>query len=382
MSDDIGKRMEELSAEAVEEGLPDDGMMDIEAAPVGPQVALDILARRLPKASLHLHFSGSIRPSTLRLMAHEHGADFGHRTAGPDALYDYRGFVKFIQDMQRSASLMRDVESTRRLALDVLGAEVDGGARHVEMMVTLGYYLDHGAEAYEFLGAIDSAFETATEAWDLSGGVIVEFDRGSGGDRAREIAEIAVEAKSRGMRVVGVGNDGDPLAVPFAALAPGYDVARDAGLKLCGHVDLPDDVAPALDMGLDRLDHGYAVLYDPELLERVVTSQVPFTICPTSNILQMPGLTPDFDSHALGGLMEAGVNVTIHGDDPPMFYTDLAQEYRAATRTVGWGPEELVATARRSLDAAWLDDDDRRARWNAEIDALLTDPRWRLGADV
>lgn len=381
MTDDVGKRMEELSAEAVVDGLPEDGMMDIEAAPVGPQIALDILARRLPKASLHLHFSGSIRPSTLRLMAHERGVDFGHGAAGPDALYDYRGFVKFIQDMRRSASLMRDTESTRRLALDVLGAEVDGGARHVEMMVTLGYYLDHGAEAHEFLGAIDSAFETAAEAWDLTGGVIVEFDRGSGGDRAREIAEIAVEARSRGMRVVGVGNDGDPLAVPFAALAPGYDVARDAGLKLCGHVDLPDDVAPALDMGLDRLDHGYAVLYDPALLERVVASQVPFTICPTSNILQMPGLTPDFDSHALGGLVEAGVNVTIHGDDPPMFFTDLAQEYRAATRTVGWGPEELAATARRSLDAAWLDDDDRRERWNAEMDALLADPRWRLGSD-
>lgn len=381
MSDDVGKRMEELSAEAVEEGLPEDGMMDIEAAPVGPQIALDILARRLPKASLHLHFSGSIRPSTLRLMAHEQGVDFGHHDAAPDSLYDYRGFVKFIQDMQRSASLMRDVDSTRRLALDVLGAEVDSGARHVEMMVTLGYYLDHGAEAYEFLGAIDSAFETAAEAWDLTGGIIVEFDRGSGGERAREIAEIAIEARARGMCIVGVGNDGDPLAVPFADLSPGYDTAREAGLKLCGHVDLPDDVAPALDMGLDRLDHGYAALYDAALLESVVASQVPLTICPTSNILQMPGLTPDFDSHALTGLMEAGVNVTIHGDDPPMFFTDLAQEYRAAARTVGWGAEELAATARRSLSAAWLDDDDRRARWNAEIDALLEDSRWRLGAD-
>lgn len=381
MSEDVGKLMNELSAEAVVEGLPEDGMMDIEAAPLGPVVSLDLLARRLPKASLHLHFSGSIRPSTLRLAAFEQGIDVGHRNAAPDALYDYRGFVKFIQDMQRSASLMSDANWTRRLALDVLGAEVDGGARHVEMMVTLGYYLDHGAEAFEFLGAIDSAFATAAEAWDLTGGIIVEFDRGSGGDRAREIAEIAVEAAGRGMRVVGVGNDGDPLAVPFADLSPGYDVAREAGLRLCGHVDLPDDVAPALDMDLDRLDHGYAVLYDPALLERVVASQVPFTICPTSNILQMPGLTPDFDSHALPGLIAAGVNVTLHGDDPPMFFTDLAQEYRAASRTLGWGPEELGAAARRSLGASWLDDDERRARWDAEIDALLADSRWRLGDD-
>lgn len=381
MSDDIGKRMSDLSAEAVVEGLPENGMMDIEAAPLGPAVSLDLLARRLPKASLHLHFSGSIRPSTLRLAAAEQGIDVGHDDTAPDAVYDYRGFVKFIQDMQRSASLMSDEDWTRRLALDVLGAEVDGGARHVEMMITLGYYLDHGAEAFEFLAAVDSAFATAAEAWDLTGGIIVEFDRGSGGDRAGEIAEIAVAARDRNIRVLGVGNDGDPLAVPFADLAPGYDVAREAGLKLCGHVDLPEDVAPALDLGLDRLDHGYAVLYDPALLERVVASQVPFTICPTSNILQMPGLTPDFDSHALRGLVEAGVNVTLHGDDPPMFFTDLAQEYRAATRTLGWRAADLADAARRSLGAAWLDDDDRRARWDAEIEALLADSRRRLGAD-
>lgn len=380
MSDDVGSRMQALSSEAVADAveLGEREAMDVEVAPVGPRVTLDLLARRLPKAVLHLHFSGAIRPSTLRLLAHEQGVDLeaGRR---PDAVYDYRGFGKFIADMQRSARLLsRDVQ---RVALDVLGAEVDAGARHVELMVTVGYYQSVGVDGLGFLEQISAAFEIAQQAWDLSGGVIVEMDRGAGADAARAAVELAVEAKQRGLRVVGVGNDGDPLTVPFADLAPAYERARDAGLGLCGHVDLPDDLPVALDLGLDRIDHGYVALYDPEQLERVVAAGVPLTICPTSNILQMPGLTPDFDSHALAGLLAAGVQVTLHPDDPPMFFTDSTQEYRAATRELGWGVDELVAAARRSLDAAWLADGDspRRERWAAEIDALVADPRWSDG---
>jgi len=382
VSDDVGARMQELSEEAVGDPavLDERAPMDIEVAPLGAGVALDVLARRLPKAVLHLHFSGSVRPSVLRLLAHERGPALDTDSRRPDGIYDYRGFGKFILDMQRSAQLLSATpDVTRQVALDVLGAEVDSGARHVELMVTIGYYQGIGVDAGSFLAAIDDAFATAAEVWDLSGGIILEFDRGSGPEAALGVAELAVDARERGLRVLGVGNDGDPLTVPFADLGPAYERARAGGLRLCGHVDLPDDVAPALDLGLDRLDHGYAVLYDPALLARAVESQVPLTICPTSNILQMPGLTPDFDAHALAGLVEAGVNVTLHPDDPPMFFTDTTQEYRAASRTLAAGPADLATMARRSLDAAWIDDDARRDRWAAEIDALLADPRWSDG---
>lgn len=382
MDDDVGARMQELSDEVLVDPAVLDrrAPMDVEVAPLGADVTLDLLARRLPKAVLHLHLSGSVRPSTLRLLAHEQGNDPDTAARRPDGVYDYWGFGKFIADMQRSARLLSASPGvTREVVLDVLGAEVDAGARHVELMVTIGYYQSIGVDAGSFLAAIDDAFTTAAEVWDLSGGIILEFDRGAGPEAALAVAELAVDARERGLRVLGVGNDGDPLTVPFADLGPAYERARAGGLRLCGHVDLPDDVAPALDLGLDRIDHGYAVLYDPELLARAVEAQVPFTICPTSNILQMPGLTPDFDAHALAGLVAAGIHVTLHPDDPPMFFTDTSQEYRAAGRTLSLGREDLAAMARRSLDAAWTDDDARRERWASEIDALLADPRWSDG---
>lgn len=384
MADDTKSALDQAVEDAMAGGgLPDEGgMFDVEAAPLGPVVALDVLARRVPKAELHLHLEGAIPPSTMARLVRRHGADAVTQGA-PSGAFDYRGFAKFGADLARAGALLRDAETVTEITLDVLGAEVDAGARHVELMVTLGFHVERGWDPHELLGAFQVAFDEARQLWDLSGGVIVEFDRSAGGKTAAEIAAVAADAADRGLPVVGVGNSGDPLTVPFADLAPGYEVARSRGLKLCGHVDMPDDVAPALELGLDRIDHGYAALFDPEALATIVERQVPLTVCLTSNIVQMPGIFADFDAHPVTALAAAGVNCTYHTDDPPYFFTDPTQEYRTAARTLGWDAAELVAAARRSLEAAWLPEAERASRleaWDAELDALLADPRWFHGS--
>jgi adenosine deaminase len=369
---------------AVEEAMAGGGlagpgeMFDVESAPLGAVVALDVLARRLPKAELHLHFEGAIPPSTLRRLAAEHDVALPGSDA-PGSTFDYRGFAKFAADLARAGELLRGPDDVVSAALDVFAREVDAGCRHLELMVTLGFHTERGWEPNDFLGALATAFTAARDMWDLSGGVIVELDRGAGGQAAARIATVAADAADAGFPVLGIGNSGDPLAVPFADLAPGYEIARSRGLKLCGHVDMPDDLEPAIELGLDRIDHGFSALFRPDLLERIVERQVPLTLCLTSNILQMPGIFPDFDTHPVEALVAAGACCTFHTDDPPYFFTDLAQEYRAVARTLGWEPADLAAAARASLGAAWLvpaERDERLQTWDAEIAALLADPRW------
>jgi adenosine deaminase len=261
--------------------------------------------------------------------------------------------------------------------LEVLGDSVDAGCRHVELMVTLGYHVGLGRDPRQLLDGMAAAFRTAADLWGLSGGIIVEFDRPAGGEAAREIAALAADAADAGLPVLGVGNDGDPLTMPFAELAPGYELARQRGLKLCGHCDLPWDLQPALDLGLDRIDHGFSAAFDEGVLAEIVRRQVPLTICLTSNVVMFPGIYADFADHPLAGLVAAGANVTLNTDDGPFYYTDLAQEYRAAAQALGWSPEELGEAAMRSLRAAWLPQEaaSRVDAWQREVGALTANPR-------
>lgn len=378
MDDDAGAALERAVHDALEGGLPAEGeMFDVESAPLGAAVALDVLARRVPKAELHLHLEGALAPSTFARLAARVGDELP-RGPAPGARFDYRGFAKFAADLARSGELLRSPELVQEATLDVLAREVDAGCRHVELMVTLGFHVARGWDPREFLAALAAAFAHADDLWDLTGGVIVEFDRAAGPDAAVAMATAAADAADAGLPVLGVGNSGDPLSVPFAALEPGYRLAQRRGLRCCGHVDLPDDLVPALDWGLDRIDHGYSALFAPELLGRLVASGVPLTVCLTSNIVQMPGIFADFDVHPVAALVASGVNCTFHTDDPPYFFTDLAQEYRVAARTLGWDRERLSDAARRSLRAAWLparERADRLQQWDRELDALVEDPR-------
>jgi adenosine deaminase len=378
MSEPDASEAELIEAAMAAGPLPEGEMHPLEAAPLGPEITLDVLARRLPKAELHLHFGGGFRPSFVWRMARQQGIDIGMQPTPPDSIYDYAGFSKFIADMRRVSAILTNRESIEEAALDMLEAEVDGGARHVEMMVTLGYHAEVGIDPSDTLQAVAAAFARARDYWDLTGGIIAEFDRPAGPDAAVEIAQAAVAAAERGLPVVGVGNDGDPILVPMRDLAPGYEVARQGGLKLCGHVDMPWDVPDALLLGLDRIDHGFSALAMPDELAQIVERQIPMTICPTSNVMQGPGLYPDIAAHPVGGLIEAGAYVTLNADDPPMFFTDLAQEYRSVARALAWGAADMAAIARRSLEAAWLppgERDDRLATWERESDALLADAR-------
>lgn len=369
----------ELIEAAISAGpLPEGEMHPLEAAPLGTEMTLDVLARRVPKAELHLHFGGGFRPSFVWRMARRQGIDIGMEPAPPDSIYDYAGFTKFIADMRRVSAILTTPETITEAALHMLEGEVDCGARHVEMMVTLGYHAEVGIDPDDTLEAVAAAFAQAREYWDLTGGIIAEFDRPAGPDAAVEIATAAVAARERGLPVVGVGNDGDPILVPMRDLAPGYGVARRGGLRLCGHVDMPWDVPDALLLDLDRIDHGFSALAMEDELAQIVERQIPMTICPTSNVMQGPGLYPDIAAHPVGGLIAAGAYVTLNADDPPMFFTDLAQEYRSVARALGWGPVELADMARRSLEAAWLPEgerDGRLAAWAAETTALVADAR-------
>ncbi|MEX2558117.1 MAG: hypothetical protein WEB06_21095 [Actinomycetota bacterium] len=382
MSDD--KEVLSAVAAAVTEaadGVPADGMMDIEAAPLGTESSLDILARRLPKSELHLHFEGAIPPATVGRLARRAGMPNPAQALRPDSLYDYRGFSHFIDGMRDACALMVDDDAVIEAALDVFARGIDAGARHIELMTTLAYHIEHDREPRGYLAALGRAFEQAAEMWGMSGGIIVEFDRPAGPGRATEIANIAADAADAGVPVLAVGNDGDPLTMPFRDLAPAYEVARKRGLKLTGHADLPDDITAALELGLDRIDHGFFAIYDQGVMDQLVAKQIPMTLCITSNVIQMPGLYADFGVHPLKALVDAGCNVTLNTDDPPMFYTDLAQEYRAAARALGWGPKEMGDAARRSLRAGWItaDRDARLAAWEREIEVLVEDPRASRG---
>ena len=73
---------------------------------------------------------------------------------------------------------------------------------------------------------------------------------------------------------------------------------------------------------------------DPELVKELVARQITLEVCPGSNVVL--GLFPDFASHPIQKLRDAGVKVTVSTDDPPFFHTTMRREYEMLQDAFEW----------------------------------------------
>ena len=119
----------------------------------------------------------------------------------------------------------------------------------------------------------------------------------------------------------------------------------------------PTTSAPASTIvGVERVDHGFSLLDDPDLVADVVRPGVAFTVCPTSN--RRIGLVDSVAAHPLMRMRDAGVLVTLNSDNAAMFDIDLADEYVNVRDAFGCSLDELEDFSLAAIGASWADDAD------------------------
>ena len=152
-----------------------------------------------------------------------------------------------------------------------------------------------------------------------------------------------------------------------------FERARAEGLRAVAHAGEegpPAYIVEALDLlGAQRIDHGVRCLEDPRLVERLVADQVPLTVCPLSNV--MLSVVPTLAAHPLRRMLELGLNVSIHSDDPAYFGGYLGANFSASAEALALTDDQIVALARNSFRSAFLTPGECDA-FVAEIDACAT----------
>ena len=123
-------------------------------------------------------------------------------------------------------------------------------------------------------------------------------------------------------------------------------------------------------LGAERIGHGTSAAQDPALLDHLAEEGIALEVCPTSNVATRA--VASLEEHPIGVFRDAGVTVTVHSDDPPMFGTTLNQEYEVAARLLDLDAAGVADLARASVHASFAEDDVRR-RLLAEIDDYVAD---------
>jgi adenosine deaminase len=314
----------------------------------------DLLA--LPKAHLHLHFTGSLRHATLVELAQRDGVVL------PDALVedwpprlsaaDEKGWFRFQRLYDVARSVLRTESDVRRLVREAAEDDFAEGGRWLELQVDPSGYAAKFGGITAFLELVLDAVAETSEEVGLGMGVVVAANRTRHPLDARTLARLAAQYADHG--VVGFGLSNDERRGNTRDFAAAFRIAERAGLRLVPHAGEllgPESVRVCLDeLHADRIGHGIRVTEDLDLLERVARAGVPLEVCPLSNVSL--GVYSDPSSVPLPQLLEAGATVALGADDPLLFGSRLAGQYAAMRAAHDLTDDQLAELAVMSVRAS------------------------------
>ena len=328
----------------------------------------------LPKAHLHLHFTGSMRHTTLLELAERDGIRLPDQLVSqwPPELSaaDEKGWFRFQRLYDVARSVLRTEADVRRLVLEAAEDDVRDGGGWLEIQVDPSGYAARFGGITAFTDLVLDAVASASRQTGLGMAVVIAANRTRHPLDARTLARLAAQYAGRG--VVGFGLSNDERRGSTADFSGAFKIAEQAGLLLVPHggeLRGPEHITQCLDaLHAHRLGHGVRVAEDPVLLDRVVAAGIPLEVCPVSNVAL--GVYSDLTSVPLPTLLEAGATVALGADDPLLFGSRLAGQYATMRAAHDLSDDQLAELARMSVRASTAPDEVKK-RLDVGIDAWL-----------
>ncbi len=323
--------------------------------------------RALPKAHLHLHLEGSMRPGTLGELAEAAGVEV-------PPIRGYGTFAAFAGMYVAAGTVLTTPDAMQRLVREVVEDAANDGAVWVEPAFYAPYHRARLGPPDRVMELVLDAAADAARDFGIGVGIIATANRNF--DPADAVEQARLGVRHAGAGVVGLGLANDETVRPPEPFAEAFAIARDAGLLSVPHAGElagPPSVVGALDaLGADRIQHGVRAVEDPALVQRLADSQVCLDVCPTSNL--MLSVCPTVEEHPLPALLDAGVACSLNADDSLLFGPGLLDEYELVRGRLGLDDAALARIARTSIDASAAPEE-LKARARAGIDAWSRSPR-------
>lgn len=314
--------------------------------------------QNMPKAELHLHIEGTLEPELKLKLAKRNGIDIGQDSIEDvKKSYDFNDLASFLAVYYPAMNVLQKEEDFYDLAMDYLKRAAKNNVRHVEI------FFDpqaHTCRGISFKTVIDGLYRATVDARALNvdARLIMCFLRDFSRESARKTLEESLQYKDK---FIGVGLDSDEHNNPPMKFFNQFTEATKHGLHVTAHADIDqkdsiEHIRELLEViGVERIDHGTNVVEDPDLVEFAAKQNVGFTSCPLSNSF----VSPYMKGKEVIELLEKGVKVSIHSDDPAYFGGYIADNYYAIAQKFDLSKEQVVQLSKNSFESSWISDEQK-----------------------
>ncbi|MEO3754196.1 adenosine deaminase [Streptomyces sp. B6B3] len=343
--------------------------------------------RRAPKALLHDHLDGGLRPATIVELAAEQGYDALPETdperlgAWFRAAADSGSLERYLETFSHTCAVMQTREALVRVAAECVLDLAEDGVVYAEVRYAPEQHLTRGLDLAEVVEAVNEGFREGERLAAESGrrirvGALLTAMRHAA--RALEIAELANRYRDHG--VVGFDIAGAEAGFPPTRHLDAFEFLKRENNHFTIHAGeafgLPSIWQALQWCGADRLGHGVRIIDDIEVAEDgavrlgrlaayVRDKRVPLELCPTSNL--QTGAAPSYAEHPIGLLRRLRFRATVNTDNRLMSGTSMSAEFAHLVRTFDYTLDDLQWFTVNALKSAFIPFDERLAMINDVI---------------
>ncbi|MDG6981423.1 MAG: adenosine deaminase [Nitrososphaerota archaeon] len=313
------------------------------------------MARRLPKSELHLHIEGTLEPEMMLSLSRRNGVKTAY-TSPEEArvAYNFTDLQSFLDIYYGAMRTLVEERDFYDLTTAYVKRAKPQGVVHAEIFFDPQAHTSRGVPLDYVVKGIHRALEDARTGLGFTSSLIMCFLRDMSAESAMETLEQALKHKAW---IKSVGLDSKELGNPPSKFAEVYARARAEGFMAVAHAGEegpPGYVWEALDsLKVSRLDHGYHMFEDPDLVSRVVAERIPVTFCPLASIgveyfrsvAEMP----------VRKALDLGMVACINSDDPAYFKGYIAENLDAVIDAFALGEKEVTQLLKNSFEASFLE---------------------------
>ncbi len=313
----------------------------------------------IPKAELHLHIEGSFEPELMFEIAKRNNITLDYDSIESlKKAYKFNNLQEFLDIYYTGAQVLIHEQDFYDLTWAYLSKVHSQNVMHVEIFFDPQTHTDRGIEFDVVIKGIYKALERAKKELNISFKLIMSYLRHLSEEEAFKTLESSLPYKDW---IDGVGLDSSELGNPPSKFIKVFETSAQHGYKLVAHAgeEGPSDyIWEALNLlNVVRIDHGNRCLTDDVLVKKLIDENIPLTLCPLSNIALK--VIQKMEDHPIARMLDKGILVTIHSDDPAYFGGYMNENYYETAKALDLNKGQLMQLAVNAFRASWLNTDEK-----------------------
>jgi adenine deaminase len=314
---------------------------------------MDDFIRALPKIELHLHIEGSLEPELMFALARRNQVEIPFSSAAEvRTAYEFDNLQSFLDIYYQGANVLVKEQDFYDLCWAYLLRCQQDRVLHTEIFFDAQTHTDRGIAFDTVVAGLHRALEQGRKELGISSELILCFLRHLDEESALATLQQALPHRDK---IIAVGLDSAEVGNPPQKFARVFAAARRAGFLTVAHAGEEGPASYIHDaielLGVSRIDHGVRCVEDPELVQRLIATRLPLTVCPLSNIKLR--VFANMRQHNVVELLRQGLCVTLNSDDPAYFGGYMTANFLALAAAQTMSRNEIAQFSVNAIEASF-----------------------------